>query len=240
MGSGRNPVQGAVQNKAGQSRGPVGTSARPEYVTTNGNLVEIMPRTGFILRSVSSDKDIVNHWAFIGKTAMSLWNGLGHSSLSDVRGLKELPIAHGTTGVVTGIASAVDPNSNIADRIMGGSEAAAAFASKYAYVAQKVGAATKAKWLGAFSGVIGFAATAYEILTMMGKGYAAGHQIASANGKRSGALVGLAAGALRARRADASQHVYHRVSRDMFPGSFEVSYAKSFNQGFYEGYSKFM
>ena len=128
---------------------------------------------------------------FYFKLATSIWDSVG----SEFSRLKPGLAGHVMSphSVVTGIQDAVDPDGSIDSRIAGGLGASAGLASKYAFAAEKLGAKAVAKWLGAYAGGIGFITTAWDILSMMGKGYEAGHKIASAKGESAGAIISLKA-----------------------------------------------
>jgi hypothetical protein len=197
-------------------------SRRPVCGATNNSL-QHLKRGPFINKAKSQDNSLAE---FYGNLATGLWNEFGSKLVS--------------IDVVSGIKDAFDPKADAETRIKGGLGITTGLATKYAFVAEKMGAYTMAKWLGAYVGGVGFLTTAWDIMSMMGKGYQAGHQIASAKGEQAGKLVGLTAAVAWGKSVNHRQHIYNSVKPDMIPGSFEVTHARAFNKGYFEGYNLFM
>ncbi len=218
--------------------GPICIDKSPSFYSTQGptghNDASDPVNPVIILKNSKSlntiKKPPVDHLENINKFMMALWNNtptIGNISPWDI------PM---------GIKDMTDSNKSIEGRVKGGINAGTAMLAKYAFVAEKVGEVTLSRWLTASSVSLGFMMTSYELLSMLGQGYNAGHKIAKAKGHYRGIFMGITAALLWGGEDNfqLKQHLILRVSPDSIPGHFEVTAARGFNKGFIKGYKLFM
>ena len=158
-------------------------------------------------------------------------------------GLKDLPGASGI-GAVTTLISLLDPKGSVEDRVTAGISIVGGMVEKYSTrhlstLTLKAGHTASFKLASRLLMVakgINFGLTAWEILSMVGRGYQAAHETARSRGKESGFLYGLTFAVVVETPVSLGALRSSMPSRDAIPGKMEVSYWHGENKGRVEGY----